>query len=432
MGTDRVDGGVMTLHEEDGAAHGRHEAEMDQIGQTKEEEIYSPSPPKTVSRGAILWFLVALMAAFVGGGYWYYRTKVLPEKLFLEANGLYEEKRFAEALDLYQRVLRLRPERKDTALMMGLCQEGLGRFNDAMDSFQRQMGLSPKDPRAFLGKGRILLRLGRLEEALGPLKIAQKLSRSSPYANRLLASAYRQVGSYDLAIKHLRMAAEEEEDLEQLLRDGKELFSMRDFEGARETFSRILEASADHKGALHALNAANAMLGIPNDPNLLVVPGKSMGPVKLGIHKEDALRSFGEPSSAEPLQVGDRTYDVWTYNSIRVEGRNPAYPGVRILFDGDGRAVQAESSSERYKTYDGIGVMSFLRDRFASRFEIWQENTHDYVGYRYCLKGGGLTLYVSDLGGITHQGERRAMVVHRGFLPEDDSSPDLWLRVDRR
>ncbi|EHM10871.1 tetratricopeptide repeat protein [Thermanaerovibrio velox DSM 12556] len=401
-------------------------------GQTPQELNFTPPPPKTVSRGVILWVLLALLGAFFGGGVWYYRTKVLPERLFLEADRLYEAKRYDKALELYQRVLELRPERKDTMLMIGLCQERLGRYNEAMDSFGRQVVLSPKDPRAFLGMGRILLQLGRPEEALGPLKKAQKLSRSSPYSNRLLAKAYREVGSRELAIKHLRMAAEGEEDPAQLLLDGKELFRLMDYEGARGVFEEVLAKSPDDNAAKHALGAANSMLGIPNDPNLLAVPGKSIGPVELGITKDQALERFGEPSSAEGLQAGDRTFEVWTYNVIRLKDSGKTYPGVRILFDEDGEAVQAESSSERYKTQDGIGVMSFLKERYRDRFEVWQENTHEYVGYRYCLKGGGLTLYVSDLGGITDQGERRAMVVHRGFLPADDSSPgDLWIRVEQ-
>ncbi|MCX7828203.1 MAG: tetratricopeptide repeat protein, partial [Thermanaerothrix sp.] len=376
------------------------------LGETSQEINYSPPPPKTVSRGVILWVLLALLGAFFGGGVWYYRTKVLPERLFLEAGKLYEAKRYGEALELYQRVFKLRPERKDTLLMVGLCQERLGRYNEAMDSFSRQGALSPKDPRAFLGMGRILLELGRPEEALGPLKKAQKLSRSSPYPNRLLARAYQAVGSRELAVRHLRIAAEGEKDVEKLLLDGKDLFRLGDYEGARAVFEDVLAQDSDNNAARHALAAANSMLGIPNDPNLLAVPGKSLGPVEMGITKEQALERFGEPSSAEGLQAGDRTFDVWTYNVLRLKDGGKTYPGVRILFDQDGEAVQAESSSERYKTADGIGVMSFLKDRYRDLFEVWQENTHDYVGYRYCLKGGGLTLYVSDLGGITDQGER--------------------------
>ncbi len=400
---------------------------------TEEPPLENPPPkePRTVSKGTLGLIGLVMLMAFLGGGWWHYRTKVLPERLFMEAEDLYRAGRYAEALPVYQRVYQLRPVRKDVVLRIALCQERLGRLNDAMDSFDLQSRLDPKDPRPLLGKGRILLSLGRPEEALGLLKRAQKLSSSSPYSNRLLAEAYRRVGSHDMAIKHLKLSAERDRDPERVLMDAKDLFQLKDFEGARWAFERTLELSPDHRGARHGLDAANAMLGIPNDRNLLVVPGRSLGPVEIGMSRDQVLETLGEPNGSDGLDVSGRAYEVWTYNSVTLKDQpGVKYPALRILFDPSGTVVQAESSSDRYKTYDGIGTMSFMKDRLKDRFEIWQENTHDHLGYRYCLKGGGLTLYVSDLGGVTDQGERRALVVHRGFLPVDDVSPDLWVRVE--
>ena len=403
-------------------------------GITPEEEAFTPPPePRPLPRGLFAGLGLLLLLAFVGGGFWYYRHTVLPEKHFQEASRLYEARRYAPALKLFRKVLKERPERKDTLFQIGVCLESLGRPGEALDAFASHLENQPRDEGAWIRTGRILLSLGRPESALDPLEKAVRLAPKNREAQRLLGEVYRRLGSRDRAVEHLSLALTWNPDqVDALLRDAKALMGLKAYGEALRGYRKAAELAPEDPRPKHGLWAARAQLGLPNDDRFFLVPGKSLGPVALGLSKEEVLARFGDPDSADGLQTpGGKTFEVWRFPRLTDrEAPGKAFPGCRMVFDEDGRLVQAESASPAYKTEDGLGVASFLNKRYAKRFSGWQETDHRSVGYRYALKEGGLTFYVSDLGGITPDGERRAAVVHTGPLPADDrDQPELWLPV---
>lgn len=401
-------------------------------GITPEEAAYVPPPEaRPLPRGLFVCLGLALLLAFVGGGFWYYRHTVLPEKHFQEATRLYAARRYGPALDLFRKVLRERPERKDTLFQIGVCLESLGRPGEALEAYEEHLHNQPRDGGAWARTGRIYLALGRPESALDPLEKAVRLAPKNGEFQGLLGEVYRRLGSRERAVEHFALAVTWSDGEEDLLRHAKALMTLKAYPEAARGYRKASERAPEDPRPRHGLAAARAMLGLPTDDRYFLVPGTSLGPVALGLSKEEVLARFGEPGAADGLQTPGGTFEVWRFPQME-DRMTPGkvFPGCRMVFDEKGRLVQIESASPAYRTEDGLGVASFLNKRYGERFTAWQEADHRSVGYRYALKEGGLTFYVSDLGGITPDGEQRAAVIHQGPLPPDDrDQPELWMPV---
>ena len=92
----------------------------EQTGMTKEEQEWGlkkePRPPLPRYVFGIIAALILII--FLGGSLWYYRTSVLPEKYFQKASAHFKQEEYSEAYILYEKVLKLRPERKNILYQM--------------------------------------------------------------------------------------------------------------------------------------------------------------------------------------------------------------------------------------------------------------------------------------------------------------------------
>jgi hypothetical protein len=153
------------------------------------------------------------------------------------------------------------------------------------------------------------------------------------------------------------------------------------------------------------------MLGRPTDPRLVIRPGISIGPVRIGDTKDEVRDKLGAPEAKEFRKVGgksilsDDTAEIWTY-SRTMPGR-----GLRVIFI-NGKVREVETRSGEYKTETGLGLTNFLLAKNSSRLEWRKEGEDKSV---VCLvKGGGLTFYAAGLNSSGTDAKYKKLRVHKG------------------
>ncbi|MBU6372253.1 MAG: tetratricopeptide repeat protein [Alphaproteobacteria bacterium] len=119
--------------------------------------------------------------------------------------------RFAEAEDVYDRLIAAAPETPDWRLVFARAamRERLGRWEDAEKDLQHALDLSPRQPEVMNYLAYAWVERGeRLDEALSLLNEAVALSPDSGHIIDSLGWAHFRRGEYDLALVHLERAVE--------------------------------------------------------------------------------------------------------------------------------------------------------------------------------------------------------------------------------
>jgi Flp pilus assembly protein TadD len=155
------------------------------------------------------WFTKVLSWNPADAETWYYlgRTK-------------YNENRFSEAIDAFQRCLKLDTHNVKAEDNLGLSYEGLNQTEQAIQAFQTalawQTGGSKKDAEPYLNLGMLLAEQGHPDAGLVYLQQAVALAPQN-------AKAHEQLGRAYLKLKRLKDAQDELEKAVQLAPDNSSL-----------------------------------------------------------------------------------------------------------------------------------------------------------------------------------------------------------------
>ncbi len=87
----------------------------------------------------------------------------------------FEQRRFGEAIPIYERAVLFNPKNHDALNDLGLSYHYTGNTEAALNALDRSATAKPDYKFARLSKGYILLSLGRYDEAEAPLRKAQEL-----------------------------------------------------------------------------------------------------------------------------------------------------------------------------------------------------------------------------------------------------------------
>ncbi|MFZ0957879.1 MAG: tetratricopeptide repeat protein [Candidatus Sulfotelmatobacter sp.] len=138
------------------------------------------------------WLTRALQSAPADGEIWYYlgRTK-------------YNENRFEEAIDAFQRCLKLDPANLRAEYNLGLAYEGLGRTEDAAEAFRTAIGWQEnklnQEAEPFIDLGSLLLDENQAQQALHYLVQAVAIAPQEFRAHEQLGRAYERLGQMEKA-----------------------------------------------------------------------------------------------------------------------------------------------------------------------------------------------------------------------------------------
>lgn len=384
----------------------------EQTGMTPEEQEWGlkkehrPPVPRYV-----FGIIAALMLiVFLGGSLWYYRTSVLPEKYYQRATAQFKLENYSEAYLLYEKVLRLRPERKNILYQMAFCLEKTGRTDEAISHYEEHLKILPGDGKALIRSGWLYTQKNNFEKGLPTLREgAAKLK--DPYAWTLVSDAAIKSNNNETAVYALVKQTELFNEPEQVLTCSKMLMDLGAWKEALKGYERFSGLVPDDKRGIHGADAAKAMLGWPTDPRLVVRPGRSIGIIEIGDTKEVVKSKLGAPEIKEFKKVGGETIladdyaEIWTYSKTMPKR------GLRIIFI-NGKVREAEARSGEYKTETGLGLTNFLLPKNADRLEWRKEGESKSV---VCLvKGGGLTFYAAGLNNDGTDARYRKLRVHKG------------------
>jgi protein O-GlcNAc transferase len=211
----------------------------------------------------------------------------------------------SEALDSYDRALKLNPELADAHNNRGLVLDSLDRIAEALASYDRALKVKPDYVEAHYNRGLALHRLKRLEEAvqsydravkIRPDYVAAHISRGN--AQRALSQLENALASYDRAVKidpHLVDAHNNR---------GLTLEDLGRIDEALSSYERAVKIDPKHAAARCHLGDALRKMGHIEDAlasyrhAVAITPNHAEAHVKMGIaltelrRPDDALECF--------------------------------------------------------------------------------------------------------------------------------------------
>jgi tetratricopeptide (TPR) repeat protein len=102
-----------------------------------------------------------------------------PKSLAILGDQYFETRQYAQAIEIYEKVLKLNPNDVDTYNDLGLAYFYSGKSNIAVDRLKRGTEVVPSYQRVWLSLGFVLLQEGRTMEAIPFLKKAVELDPES-------------------------------------------------------------------------------------------------------------------------------------------------------------------------------------------------------------------------------------------------------------
>lgn len=109
----------------------------------------------------------------------------------------------------------------------------------------------------------------------------------------------------------------------------------------------------------------------------LVVPGRSVGRIHLGMQRREVTELLGAPAEATGSLLEYRARGGGSRLSVHLAG---------------GRVTQIDFTSPSFRTREGIGTRTYASRAHAARFSTWLLRWR-FANVRYTLRTGGLTFY---------------------------------------
>lgn len=169
-----------------------------------------------------------------------------------EANALFDQKQYKEAIAKYQELLAAEPTLYQVNYNIGAAYREMKDYDDAIASFQKVLDQDPANSAALVGMGDALVGQGKLDEAVSYFEkaIDQTQDEVIPFN---VAEIYFNQGKADKAIQYYKLAAERKPDWpEPYLKLGFAYLNTGDMASARASFEKVLEVAPDSPQAAAA------------------------------------------------------------------------------------------------------------------------------------------------------------------------------------
>ena len=212
---------------------------------------------------------------------------------------------------------------------------------------------------------------------------------------------------------------------------GKELLALKDYRRAIDVYVLAAKAAPGDNRPLHGMNAAKAMLGLPTEAKFVILPGKSLGLIKLDASKEEVKEEMGGKSPDAKIfghvggksMMADHPVEIWLYN------KDDPQRELRVIFIA-GKVNEIETASPLYRTEEGLGLSNFLLAKNADKLK-WRKEARNSA--LLCLaKGGGLTFFASGLNENGTEAADKRLRVHHGEVSIDNVDGFSLMRLGGR
>lgn len=125
---------------------------------------------------------------------------------FSKATALFQQGRFAEAIPVYEAILRREPRNIGAANLLGIALMQTGRLEEAAAAIRNALRADPNQPDAHYNLAVVLQTLGRPDEAIVHLQNVIALKPDDPQARNNLGVVLKALGRFDEAIESYRKA----------------------------------------------------------------------------------------------------------------------------------------------------------------------------------------------------------------------------------
>jgi protein O-GlcNAc transferase len=230
--------------------------------------------------------------------------------LIRAAMPLHQSGRLAEAMVLYDEVLRREPDNFDGLHLKGLVVHQQGRHDEAVDYIGRAVRLRPSEPIFWFNYGNVLRAAGRNEEAVDAYRHAIALGPDFADAYKNLANALESLNRKEEAEKAREtVTILNPSGAEALFRLGAAKHLRNDLSGAAEVYRRAIQIEHDHLGAHVELASALALLGQTDEALAVHRRLLAMRPIEAKYHSNMLLcLQYNDKISAEELFAEHRRW----------------------------------------------------------------------------------------------------------------------------
>ncbi len=124
-----------------------------------------------------------------------------------EGSKLYGEGRIGDAIQAYEKALKLNPEDGYTYLMLGILYEDKKTVEKAAHYFKKGESLYPHKIDFYNARGMVYFQGGKLDKAATDVKEALKIDPKSPLSHFLLGNIYEEEGSFAEAVTEYQIVS---------------------------------------------------------------------------------------------------------------------------------------------------------------------------------------------------------------------------------
>ena len=139
------------------------------------------------------------------------QAELLPEQvreLVQQAKSLFENKKYADAEKIYQRLVERIPNNYFVLSNLGVVQIESGKLSDAEAALKKAVGINGNDSYAYTNLGIAYSRQGKFDEAIGVLHKAVTFNSSNAVAHNYLGVCLGQEEQWNEAEVQLKKAVE--------------------------------------------------------------------------------------------------------------------------------------------------------------------------------------------------------------------------------
>ena len=160
-------------------------------------------------------------------------------------------RRFAEAIESYDRALSLRPGNAEVLYNRGNALLALARQHEAIEAYERAILARPDYAEALCNRGAAFMALGRHDDALASYDRAVAVAPDFSEALSNRGNALKALGRLDDALaSYDRALVARSDDAQALFNRGVTLHELKRFDLALESYDRALAVRPDHVEAL--------------------------------------------------------------------------------------------------------------------------------------------------------------------------------------
>jgi tetratricopeptide (TPR) repeat protein len=235
-------------------------------------------------------------------------------------NALLQKGRVDEALEQFQKALRINPQYVEARSNLGAALFQKGQVDDAISQYKRSLEISPNYAQAIYNLGLALFQKGQVDDAISQYKRAARINPYYPETHNALGNALLQKGQVDEALEQFQKAVEIKPNYVDARNNlGVVLFKKGRVDDAVAQYKKALEINPDYVNARYNLGSALVQKGQLDQAiaqfqkALNINPNYADGHYNLGNvlfqkgRSEEAIDQFQQALQIDPNNVDARS-----------------------------------------------------------------------------------------------------------------------------